>query len=285
MQLIKLIRPTHWLKNLLLFFPVFLDGSLFEKFDFLLAVSGFLSFSFMASAIYIMNDYVDMNNDRLHPVKKYRPLASCQISPTASFILLFMLLFTSFAIAATFHPGILWFLGAYFILFTSYSFYLKNQPLLDIFSVSLGFLIRVEAGGVLFDIALSPWLLLSVFFLSLFLSIGKRLSEKMQLGKVAGQHRQILEKYPDGFLDGIMILCAASVLVTYSMYIVGRPQLLYTILICSFGLFRYLLLVKNGANGDPTEALFGDKQLCVTALLWLVMIGHSIYFPAFFMHL
>ena len=142
-------------------------------------------------------------------------------------------------------------------------------------------MLRLEAGGVAFTIDISEWLFLSVFLLALFLSTGKRLSEKIRLGTAAVKHRKTLNEYPEGFLEGVMYMTGAAVLVTYTMYVISRHSgmLLYTVPLCSFGLLRYILRIKSGMGGDPTESLLKDAPLLIVGALWTVMVGWGIYAP------
>ena len=133
------------------------------------------------------------------------------------------------------------------------------------------------AGGEAFGVVISEWLFLTVFLLAMFLSTGKRLGEKIILGEEAGSHRKSLEGYPPGFLDGTMNLTGASVLVTYTMYALPHKPLVYSVPLCAYGLLRYILRVKSGAGGDPTESLVRDLQLLVVGLCWVVLVGWSIY--------
>jgi len=137
--------------------------------------------------------------------------------------------------------------------------------------------VRLQSGGTTFNVEISEWLFLSVFFLSLFLSSGKRLSELSLLGADAADHRTSLCGYPQGTLDAVLQVTAAAVLVTYSMYTLAHPQLVYTVPLCTFGLFRYIIRVKNGNSGDPTESLFRDVPLLCVSILWVLLVGWSIY--------
>jgi 4-hydroxybenzoate polyprenyltransferase len=170
-------------------------------------------------------------------------------------------------------------LATYLTISLAYSFVLKNYPVIDLFCISSGFIIRLMAGGALFSVTVSEWLFLSVLLLSLFLSSGKRLGEKSMLGNSAGKHRKVLLAYPDGYLEGILLLTGSAVLVTYSMYVVNRHSLLLlaTVPLCCFGLMRYIFRVKSGDGGDPTESLTKDIPLLLTGILWASMIGWGIY--------
>jgi hypothetical protein len=136
---------------------------------------------------------------------------------------------------------------------------------------------RLYGGGEAFGVFISDWLFLTVFLLAIFLSVGKRYSERRILGASAGCHRKTLENYPDGFLESAMYLSGAAVLVTYSIYAIAKPLLVYTVPLCLFGLLRYLMMVKSGSEGDPTEALTKDGPLLVVSLLWATLVGVSIY--------
>ncbi len=171
------------------------------------------------------------------------------------------------------------FLLAYLFIAGAYSFSLKKYPIIDLFCISSGFLLRLLAGGEAFGVVVSEWLFLSVFLLALFLSTGKRLSEKNSLGDQAGSHRKSLSGYPDRFLDGVLFMTGSAVLVTYTMYVVSRHKaiLLYTVPLCCFGLLRYIFRVQSGKGGDPTESLTRDLPLLIVGLLWVFMVGWGIY--------
>ncbi|RJX35462.1 MAG: decaprenyl-phosphate phosphoribosyltransferase [Desulfurivibrio sp.] len=277
LSVIKLLRPKHWLKNLLLFFPPFMAGTIFEAGMIWQGIVPFLAFSLAASSIYIINDIVDAKKDAQHPVKKNRPIPTGRVNRgSAAVIAVFFLIFATVA-GYLVSLNFLLLLVSYFVITTIYSFKLKGEPIFDIFCISAGFLLRLEAGGVAFGIAISEWLFLSVFLLSIFLSTGKRLSEKKMLGQEAGSHRTSLGRYPEGFLEGAMYMTGAAVLVTYSMYVIYRPKLIYTILLCCFGLFRYIYLVQSGREGDPTESLLSDAPLFLVSFLWVLVLGWGIY--------
>jgi 4-hydroxybenzoate polyprenyltransferase len=158
-----------------------------------------------------------------------------------------------------------------------YSIRLKKIPVVDLFCISCGFLIRLQSGGTIFYVEISEWLFLSVFFLSLFLSSGKRLSEQSLLGIDAAEHRASLCGYSVGTLDAMLHITGATVLVTYAMYTVVHPKLVYTVPLCCFGIFRYILRIKSGNSGDPTESLLNDIPLLLVSILWALLVGWSIY--------
>ncbi|HEX9079958.1 MAG TPA: decaprenyl-phosphate phosphoribosyltransferase [Desulfuromonadaceae bacterium] len=281
MPYITLLRPLQWLKNLMLFFPPFLGGVLFQP-----GMAGrgglpFLSFCMASSATYILNDIRDRDNDRHHPDKKRRPLPSGRISAAAASLLAIALVSGAVPIAWTVSGAFTLYLAVYLVVSIAYSLHLKEHPLVDIFCISAGFLLRLQAGGAAFGIAISEWLFLSVFLLAIFLSTGKRLGEKNRLGATAASHRRALVAYPDGFLQGAMYMTGGSVLVTYTMYVIARHStlLVYSVPLCCFGLLRYILRVQSGRGGDPTESLLKDVPLFVVGVAWAVMVGWGIYGP------
>ncbi len=165
----------------------------------------------------------------------------------------------------------------YLLVIISYSLFLKNLPIIDVFCISLGFVLRLYGGSVAFGVDVSDWLFLTVFLLATFLSIGKRYSERLSLGDSAGEQRPTLGVYPDGFLEGALYLSGAAVLVTYAIYTISTPHLVYSVPLCMYGLLRYLMRIQSGQSGDPSESLIKDLPLLITSLLWVLMIGWSIY--------
>ena len=212
-------------------------------------------------------------------IKKERPLPSGEVSVTVVFLLAIALACSALLIAWTVSSAFLLCLSGYMVVSIAYSLYLKEYALIDIFCISTGFLFRLEAGGAAFGIPISEWLFLSVFLLSVFLSTGKRFSEKKRLGATAISHRKALLAYPAGFLRGTMYMTGGAVLVTYTMYVITRQSaiLIYSVPLSCFGLLRYMLRVQTGKGGDPTESLTRDLQLFVTGILWFLMVGWGIY--------
>jgi len=274
---ITILRPHHWLKNLILVFPPFLGGALLNPGMLSRGVVPFFAFSFASSASYILNDLLDRENDRNHPSKKHRPLASGSIAFPTALLMIFIMLGGAGGLGWLVSYKFLAFLATYLIVSGLYSFLLKEWPIVDIFCVAFGFVLRLYAGGEAFGVLISDWLFLSVFLLALFLSVGKRYSESMTLGVVAGQHRSALEKYPHGFLESVLYLSGAAVLVTYSLYVINRTMLIYTVPLCMFGLLRYLFCVKSGQSGDPTHALLRDVPLMITGVVWMIMVAWGVY--------
>ena len=274
--IIQLLRTHQWLKNLMLFFPPFLGGALLTQGVVIKGAIPFVAFSLASSAGYLINDLMDRETDLNHPRKSSRPLASGKVSVKTAKILAVMLTVSAVVIGIFVSKTFLMLVLAYLAVSIAYSCCLKNIPVVDLFCIATGFLFRLMAGGAVFGIRVSEWLFLSVLLLSLFLSAGKRLSEKQLLADTAGGHRKVLAHYPEGFLEGVLFMTGSAVLVTYTMYTLSHRTLLYTVPLCCFGLLRYILRVKAGLSGDPTESLLRDPWLLVVGAGWSVMVGWGI---------
>jgi len=274
---IRLLRPRQWLKNLMLFFPPFLSGQFQAVQSVGTGLVPVIVFCLASSSTYIFNDLFDADRDVHHPQKRNRPIPSGAIGPITAGII---------GVSLGVLGGVLaWRISSlFFVIFClyvgnslAYTIKLKSLPLFDLFSISAGFLLRLLAGGEAFHITISDWLFLSVFLLSLFLSTGKRLGEKIALGDSAAEHRQSLANYSEIYLQGAMFMTGAVVLVTYTMYVISQKTLIYTVPLCAFGLLRYVLRVEEGKTGDPTDSLLRDGPLFAVSLLWVVMVGWGVY--------
>lgn len=274
---LTMLRPTQWLKNLMLFFPPFLAGQILMPGIITRGIAPFGAFCLVSSAGYVLNDLMDRNRDVLHPLKRLRPIPSGVVSLAGASIFSALLLICGLLLGNSISSSFLLLLVGYAAISISYSLLLKTLPVVDLFCIAAGFLIRLQAGGEFFHIPISPWLFLTVFLLAVFLSTGKRLSESRSLGDSAGEHRTSLALYPSGFLAGTMYMTGSAVLVTYAMYVLNKPKLIYSVPLCLFGLLRYILRVNSGKNGDPTESLLKDGMLFIVSLMWLMMVVWSIY--------
>lgn len=275
--LIRILRPWQWLKNLMVFFPPLLSGALFHPGGLDRGWLPFATFCCASSAAYVFNDMIDLPRDAHHPDKQGRPLPSGQLSLPVAWSICIILLGFAITLAIRISMSFVWLLLIYLLISVSYTLLLKNLPIIDIFCISLGFILRLYGGGEAFDVLVSDWLFLTVFLLAIFLSVGKRYSERRYLGETAGVHRKALGEYPDGFLESTMALSGAAVLVTYAIYAITKPFLVYSVPLCMFGLLRYLLRIKSGQSGDPTTALLKDAPLLVTGILWVLIVSWSIY--------
>jgi 4-hydroxybenzoate polyprenyltransferase len=269
---IRLLRVHHWLKNLFLFAAPFFAGALLKEEVLILALPVFLSFSLGTTAIYIFNDIIDRETDLLHPRKMHRPIASGKVGVKTASILstvfLLISLFASYRIERLFF----FYLLLYIVIQVSYTLKLKTVPIVDIFSVAAGFVIRVFAGGAAFHVRVSPWLFLTMFMISLVLASGKRLSEFKRLKENAIAHRTSLRHYSDRLLKNMLNLSSSASLISYALYTIEQSMILvYTVPVVTFGLFRYLMNVEKG-YGDATEAMFKDRVLSLTVAAWLLII-------------
>jgi len=271
------LRIKHWVKNLFLFAAPFFGGVLFRDSTLYLTLPAFVSFSLCASAVYIINDIVDIKNDLLHPTKSKRPVASGAVSKKNAVLVALMLTVTSSFISFRISPNFFGFIVLYFLIQMAYSIYLKHIPVADIFCVASGFVIRVLAGGAAFNVEVSRWLFLTMFMISLMLASGKRIGEAVLLNVNAQAHRKSLDFYSVATLNEILLISSSGALIAYALYTVEQfSNLIYTVPIVTFGLFRYLLLVKKG-SGDPTEALTKDRLIVFTVIIWLLFTGFIRY--------
>ncbi len=278
MTLLQLLRLHQWLKNLMLLFPPFLSGSIEYIGSFSSLFMPLLSFCLASSSIYIFNDILDLKQDIHHPVKKKRPLPSGRIKIRSAVVLSCLLCLLSICSALYISINFLMVLVAYIVISNSYSLFLKSIPLLEIFCIVAGFILRLEAGGIAYDVPISEWLFLSVFLLALFLVSGKRLSEIMHSdGQPPELIRPVLVKYPKNFFQASINISGAAVLVTYTMYVISHHSNILLIPLCCFGLLQYILRVLAGQGGDPTRALLKDPLLFAVGLAWVIMVGFDIY--------
>ncbi len=277
LSIIKLLRPQQWAKNLLLLFPPFFAGKMFDATVRPSILPSLISFSLAASCCYIVNDIMDREADKNHHSKKNRAIARGDISLLLAVILAIVLYITAMLIASSVSRRFEGFLIIYLLVSFTYTFFFKNTVLVDIFFIAFGFLVRVLAGGEAFHITVTNWLFLTVFLVSLLLGAGKRLGELVCLGDDACKHRKILTQYSHSFLEGLLWFSAAASLVTYALYTLEQKNgLFYTVPVAAFGLIRYIYIVKQG-KGDPTEALLFDKQILGVGVIWACVIGLIIY--------
>lgn len=285
---IKLLRPKDWAKNMFMFLPVFFAKKLFEIPRLEHLVAGFFAFSFVASCIYIINDYRDIEDDRKHPKKRLRPLASGAVKPNHALVIGALLLVTGFGLAWFADPTFkfIFLLGVYFALNVGYSLGLKNIPILDILIVAMGFSFRTKAGGYIADVNVSVWLNLMVFLLALLMAIAKRRDDIILKMETGLDMRKAVKGYNVDFLNIMLAMFSAITIVTYIMYCVSPVtvqnlktyHLYYTCIFVVAGLMRYLqiTLVKNEA-GSPTEILYKDRFIQITILLWVAAFYALLY--------
>lgn len=242
---------------------------------------GTVCFCLMSSLGYVLNDWVDRHRDRFHHEKKNRPFSSGKINGFEGGILAVLLTVSVVMICffSKFEHGFLFFLLLYFLLSVTYSLYTKHIVILELFSVSLCFVLRVLAGGAVSGIVISSWLFLTVFFISMLISVAKRLSEYGILGEEqAVLHRQSQAGYTRSYLQNVLWVCGGITLVVYSLYAVSHGRLIvYSVLPASYGIFRFIYLTEQGRGSDPIKALFSDRQLLLTSVLFFIFLTMVIY--------
>ena len=276
--IVALLRPAQWVKNLLVFAALIFAKHLFVPESVGRALIAFASFCLLASAAYVFNDLLDVENDRRHPVKRSRPLASGRVSVAAGRALAVGLAAVAVAIAAPLGRSFVEIAVAYAVLQVLYSIALKNLVILDAMTIAAGFVLRAVGGGVAIAVQVSPWLIICTFLLALFLGFSKRRHELVLLEEEAGAHRASLREYSPYFLDQMISVVTASTVVAYAFYTVSpevreklhTDSLYLTIPFVLYGIFRYLYLVhQREGGGNPTHELLSDRPLWVNLLLWI----------------
>ncbi len=279
-DILKLIRPYQWIKNLLLFSPIFFSGKIVDR-QFLLTLLGVVVFSLVSGTGYIVNDWMDRETDRFHPKKKHRPFCAGTVSGKTAVITASLILMIVFFISLSADFPFLFhiFTLIYFIMTVSYSLYFKSIPILEIFIVASGFVIRVLAGGAVNNIVVSSWLFLTVFFIALMISIAKRVNEHKELGKQeAVLHRKSQVEYSMNFLNSMLWSSGGVTLVVYALYAVEHGSLIVlSVIPATYGIFRFLYLTDLGKGSDPIKTLFSDRQLLLTTLIFLLFLSIIIY--------
>lgn len=277
--LLQALRVHQWIKNLFVFAPLLFSQNLTNRPLLMAAVRAFAAFCLISSAQYVFNDIRDVEEDRAHPVKSRRPLASGRITRATAFGLLAGMALGGFAVAATVNRTFLLVAAGYFVLQVLYTTWLKHVVILDVFIIAAGFLIRVVAGGAAIGVEVSSWLLICTILLSLFLALGKRRYELTLLQEDAASHRPILREYNPYLLDQMISVVTASTFVAYCLYTIsaetvekfGTKNLIFTIPFVLYGIFRYLYLIHQKKEGGTPEALVvRDKPLLLDIFLWVV---------------
>ncbi|MBX2895926.1 MAG: UbiA prenyltransferase family protein [Cyclobacteriaceae bacterium] len=285
MLLIKLFRVHHWVKNFFVFVPLFFAGHIFDFNRYSDLILTFLSFSLVASSIYVFNDLADIQADQLHPKKKLRPIASGKISKTSAWILGSASLLCGFGLAYLLNTSFQVLLFAYLVINASYSLGLKHFSIVDIFMVASGFLIRIYAGGVVSDVAVSHWLAIMVMLLSLFLALAKR-RDDIVLSSTTGELRKSVRHYNLEFINSCLSIFSGVIIVAYLLYTVSpevierfnTDWLFLTALFVIAGIMRYLQITFVEQNsGSPTSILLQDKFIIGTLIGWVISFYIIIY--------
>lgn len=298
----KAVRTRQWAKNALLFGGFIFAGRLRAPEPTLLeealrVLLAFGCFCALSGAAYLLNDWMDIERDRLHPVKRNRPLAAGRISPRMAAVMFVGLLLVAALLAVAIalrEPAAKWFGAAalaYFVLTVSYSLRLKHEVVIDVLAVALGFVVRVVAGCLAIPVVISPWILFCTFNLALFVALSKRRAELLEVG-ADGATRGVLKGYTAQMLDTFISVAAGLTIVSYSLYtfqaplvkplgaLAQTPLMMTSIPFVIYGVFRYLLLAHSSSVGGEPEQMLRDKPLVINGILWGLWVAFLTVLPA-----
>jgi len=296
LSLLKSLRPSQWTKNLFVYGallfgqrgagPAFLDPAAIA-----LATAGFAVFCALSGVVYLINDVADRENDRLHPLKRHRPIASGAVSPSIAIGTAVALAVVALTAAYLLRPQFALIAATYLALQTCYSGPLKHLVIIDVLTIAVGFVLRAAAGAVAIDVPVSHWLYILIMLLALFLALSKRRHELVLLGDSATGHRRILQEYSPYLLDQMIGVVTASTLVSYVIYTISAETvqkfhtdyLGLTLVFPLYGIFRYLYLVhQKEGGGSPSDMLQNDRPLLACVALWALSVAAIIYGTSLF---
>jgi len=284
---IKLLRIPQWIKNFFVFIPLVFSHNLFERDFFFASLSGFIIFCLISSLVYVINDVIDLEADKAHPVKKMRPLPSGALTKSNALTLAAVIFLIAAILLFKFNLAFAFSIILYFLLNIFYSFKLKHIVLLDIFSIAAGFMIRVVAGAFIINVEISSWLILTTMFVSLFLAVMKRQSELKLVHEDSNSiTRKVLASYSLEFTNQMATVASSAVIICYALYTVssrtvsvfGSENLIYTTPFVVFGIFRYMFLVHiNNRGENTTEIMLTDIPMILNILLYILVTTLIIY--------
>ncbi len=274
--LLKTMRPRQWIKNGFIFMALFFDKQLFVSESFLRTLAGFALFCLISSTVYLINDLADIEADRQHPEKKFRPLPAGTLPISVAWSAVILFTFITIPLGYMIAPAFAGIVLTYLVTNILYSRWLKHVPILDVLIIASGFVLRVGAGVTLITVErFSPWLYVVTTLFALYIGFGKRRAEMTLLTHGAGSHRKVLDGYTIPLLDQYITIVSGTTIVAYSFYTFSAPNLpenhsmMLTIPFVLYGIFRYLQLIQTGhAAGSPDEVALKDRPLQFTVLLW-----------------
>jgi 4-hydroxybenzoate polyprenyltransferase len=286
--LVVSLRPEQWTKNLLVFAGLVFGGRLLEPTAILAAFSTFVVFCALSGAIYLINDLRDREGDQKHPIKRQRPIAAGELPTSSALLAATVLLAGGVGGAALVTPSLAAVASAYAVLLVLYSVALKHFVILDVMTISAGFVLRAVAGAVAVNVPISSWLLVCATLLALFLALSKRRHELVLLGGGAEEHRPILDEYSPYLLDQMISVVTASTVMAYTVYAtspetaarLGTSRLGLTVPFVLYGIFRYLYLVhQKKGGGSPSTLLLSDRPLLLCVGMWIGTAAVLMYSP------
>lgn len=284
LNIIISLRPKQWVKNLLIFAPLFFSGQVFTDLLLKNTFQGFLIFTLVVSGGYLINDIFDKNIDSKHPLKNKRPIAKGSLKTSTAIMIAILMKLTGLIWAYNLNLPFFFIALIYLVIMLGYHTWLKNYVLLDIIIVSSGYLLRIIGGGILINVEPSPWLLLVTFSLSLFLVVSKRIGEIKNIP--LENRRKSLNFYSESMLNNMLIVSTTLTITAYSIYaflssnnpVLSRNILQLSLLPVLFGIFRYLYLVdRNNGGEEPEEELFRDLPLLFSVLIWIIIMFSAYY--------
>ena len=286
--LVRSLRPQQWTKNLFVFAGLLFSGHLLDRAAWPPALAAFLIFCGLSGAVYLVNDVLDRSVDAQHPIKRHRPIASGALSTGVALGAALVLAAVCVAGATAINSQLTMAAVGYVVLLTTYSAALKHYVIIDVLTLSAGFVLRAVAGAVAIGVPISNWLLVCTTLLALFIGLSKRRHELTLLSDGAAGHRPILQEYSPYLLDQMISVVTAATLVAYSVYTIssetagrlGSDRLGLTIPFVLYGIFRYLYLVhQRNEGGSPSELLLTDRPLLVCVALWAAAVVLVLYTP------
>ncbi|MFI5144293.1 MAG: decaprenyl-phosphate phosphoribosyltransferase [Ignavibacteria bacterium] len=287
-NVVKLSRPKQWVKNFFVFAPLVFSKHIFDLTFLLTSLAAFAVFCLSSSAVYVLNDIMDADSDRAHPKKKFRPIASGELSPKTAGIYLVILLIVIAVVCTFMKPVFIFVIILYIVSNFLYSWKIKNVVLLDVFFISFGFMLRVLGGAAAISVFISSWMILTTIFISLFLAISKRRAELSQVINQENieKQRKVLREYTIEFADQLNTIAAAGTIISYALYTVsertvlmfGTEKLIYTTPFVIYGIFRYMYLMHRKNLGEsPTSIVTKDIPIMLTVFFWFSACVSIIY--------
>jgi len=284
---IHLLRPKHWIKNLFVFAALIFSLNLFNIVKLIASLQAFFAFCLASSFVYIINDIIDIEQDRKHPEKRNRPIASGKTSIKNATAISIVCLISSMILAYFINLNTLIIITVYIFINIIYSIKIKNVVILDVMFIALGFILRIIAGATAIGVSFSNWILLTTFCISLFLGFGKRRGEiLLQNNNTQNNTRFVLKLYSMQFLDYMILSSVTLTIISYALYTIdqevikrfGTDKLIYTVPLVIYGIFRYLYVIyRSVSDGDPTEVVLKDKSIISVVLLWILLVIGLIY--------
>jgi len=284
---IHLLRPKHWIKNSFVFAALIFSLNLLDIIKLTASLQAFFAFCLASSFVYIINDIIDIEQDRKHPKKRNRPIPSGKISIKNATTISIVCLITSITLAYFVNLNTLIVILVYIFVNIIYSIKIKNVVILDVMFIALGFILRMIAGATAIEVSFSNWILLTTFCISLFLGFGKRRGEMLLTNNNTQKNsRFVLKLYSMQFLDYMIMSSVTLTIISYALYTIdsevikrfGTDKLIFTVPLVIYGIFRYLYVIyRSDSDGDPTEVVLKDKSIISVVLLWILLVIGLIY--------